>query len=107
MELAKGTKRKLKEEVNGRCFYCGCKLIDLIITWDHIIPRSKGGNGTKRNMCACCRGCNHIKWDRSLELFREIMQDSQEVEYYEFYFEKVGIDKYGESYPPVLNRDLT
>ena len=100
MDLAKGTKRKLKEEVNERCFYCGCKLVDSIITWSHIIPRSMGGNGTKRNLCACCRGCNSIKANNDIEEFREIMQDSQEVEYYKFYFEKLGLDKYGESYPP-------
>ena len=108
MQIAKGTKRKLLEEVNGRCFYCGCKLVDSIISFDHIVAKSKGGNGTKRNMCACCRGCNSIKnYSKSIEGFREIMQESQEVEYYEFYFEKVGLDKYGESYPPVANRDLT
>ena len=99
MEIVKGTRKKLKEEVNGRCAYCGCKLVDLIITWDHIIPRSKGGNGTKRNLYACCRGCNNIKWDRDLETFREIMRGSREVEHYQFYFETIGLNKYGESYP--------
>jgi len=99
MEIARGTKIKLKEETNGRCFFCGCKLVDLITTWDHIIPMSKGGNGTKRNLCALCKGCKSIRRDRSLEEFRNIMKGSREVQYYEFYFESIGLDKYGESYP--------
>ena len=99
MQIAEGTKRKLIDEVNGMCFYCGCKLSKQIIAWDHIIHREQGGNGTKRNLCACCRGCKAIKGLRSLETFRGIMKESQEVEHYEFYFEELGLEKYGESYP--------
>ena len=92
-DLSKGSKKKLLHEVNGRCFYCGIKLIEENTTWDHIIPRSKGGSGRTINFCACCRGCNGVKWDRSLETLRDIMQKSLEVKNYEFYFEKIGLKK--------------
>lgn len=96
--LSTGSKKKLLKEVNGRCFYCGIKLIEENTTWDHIIPISKNGRGTMKNYCVSCRGCNAIKYDRQLEKFRDIMERSLEIEYYQFYFEKIGLNKTGEEY---------
>ena len=97
--LRNRAKRKLLRETVGKCYYCGIKLVDGNTTFDHIIPRHNNGTGSKRNFCACCKGCNGIKWQYSLEKFRDIMQRALEVEHYEFYFEKLGLEKIGEEYP--------
>ena len=96
--LAKSTKNKLLEEVGGRCYYCGILLIKENTTWDHVIPKSDGGTGSKRNMVACCRGCNGIKWDRSVDVFRDIMRRSHEIDIYVFHYEEIGLLLKGESY---------
>ena len=43
------------------CQYCG-DWEDL--TFDHVIPRSKGGNSTWENIVTCCAPCNRRKGDR-------------------------------------------
>ena len=44
----------------GRCVNCGCKR-DL--EFDHIVPVSKGGSGTVRNIQLLCALCNREKSD--------------------------------------------
>ena len=43
------------------CQYCGDR-DDL--TFDHIVPRSRGGHTDWDNLVACCHGCNNRKGDR-------------------------------------------
>ncbi len=45
------------------CQYCGVKGNDL--TLDHVIPRSRGGGTSWKNVVACCRMCNAKKRDRT------------------------------------------
>ncbi len=49
---------------NFECAYCG-SLKDL--TLDHIIPRSKGGKTTWKNVITACQICNIKKGDKDLE----------------------------------------
>jgi len=44
-----------------QCLYCGCKE-DL--TFDHVIPRSRGGRTTWENVVTACAGCNLMKGGR-------------------------------------------
>ncbi len=46
------------------CVYCGSKKN---LTIDHIIPKSKGGDNTWKNLVTCCSPCNLKKGDKSLE----------------------------------------
>ena len=92
-EVKRGTKEKLFKEVKGLCFYCGVKLIPEIITWDHIIARDNGGNGTVKNLCACCKGCNAIKGVYSIEKFRDILCKSKGKKEYTFWFEVLRLKK--------------
>ena len=47
-----------------KCQYCGLKGE---MTFDHIIPRSKGGKTTWENVVASCQKCNLKKGSRSLK----------------------------------------
>lgn len=48
---------------NHQCAYCGGKAT----TWDHILPKSRGGAEVWINMIAACAPCNHHKADRTPE----------------------------------------
>jgi len=45
------------------CQYCGKKLSAHDLTFDHVIPRSKGGRTNWGNVVAACRECNRDKAD--------------------------------------------
>ena len=46
------------------CVYCGSKKN---LTIDHIIPKSKGGDNSWKNLVTCCSPCNRIKGDKTPE----------------------------------------
>lgn len=49
------------------CQYCGVQPGRNLLTIDHIVPRSRGGETTWSNVVAACRECNHHKGDRTPE----------------------------------------
>lgn len=49
------------EIAKGVCHYCGKNFSPDELTMDHIVPISRGGKSTKRNVVACCKGCNNKK----------------------------------------------
>jgi 5-methylcytosine-specific restriction endonuclease McrA len=44
-----------------RCQYCGQKFQTEELTFDHVVPRSKGGRTTWENILTCCISCNSLK----------------------------------------------
>lgn len=46
---------------NFVCLYCGNRFKTSQLTRDHIIPRSRGGLNTWRNVATACARCNHQK----------------------------------------------
>lgn len=65
----------IKEQWNNKCAYCGS---EEQLTLDHIIPQSKGGKDTTKNVVSCCHSCNHSKghtpweeWYRQQEFFSD------------------------------------
>ena len=51
---------KLKKKLGQKCIYCGCSS-PLILTIDHKIPLSRGGEDTDKNKQVCCFICNQLK----------------------------------------------
>ena len=51
----------------NQCQYCGNKFCIENLTIDHIIPRSKGGKNTWKNLVAACKKCNQKKGDKTPE----------------------------------------
>lgn len=50
---------------NHQCQYCGVKLPLKQLTFDHVVPRSQGGNTSWRNIVMACRPCNGRKGGRT------------------------------------------
>ena len=47
-----------------RCQYCGEKHVSNDLTFDHVVPRSRGGHSSWENVVAACSPCNVEKDDR-------------------------------------------
>jgi len=43
------------------CQYCGKEFITHELTFDHVIPRSRGGVANWDNIVTCCQRCNTLK----------------------------------------------
>lgn len=50
-----------------RCQYCGDKCSPSELTYDHVLPRSKGGQTDWLNIVTCCYACNAKKGGRTPE----------------------------------------
>ena len=46
------------------CQYCGRNFHSEELTFDHVVPRSRGGRTTWANVVTACQGCNLRKGDR-------------------------------------------
>ena len=76
------------------CQYCGFDFPSEDLTFDHVIPRSKGGHTTWENVVAACQECNLQKGDR---LPRECgiipLREPEQPTTYQ-------LQDYGRSFPP-------
>ncbi len=67
---ARNTRYSLYLNQKGRCAYCKQLMVlegtgDDRVTADHVIPKSKGGSGRRKNIVAACYRCNQEKGDTS------------------------------------------
>ncbi|NCO59323.1 MAG: HNH endonuclease [Deltaproteobacteria bacterium CG_4_8_14_3_um_filter_51_11] len=46
---------------NHCCQYCGAKMSPEELTYDHVIPKSRGGKTEWSNIVTCCMPCNRKK----------------------------------------------
>lgn len=53
---------------DGVCYWCGKKM-GLVVTLDHIKPRSLGGQDTLKNCVAACEACNKEKSNHTASEF--------------------------------------
>jgi 5-methylcytosine-specific restriction endonuclease McrA len=51
----------------GRCQYCGKSLPVSDFTFDHVIPRHRGGTTCWENVVVCCHKCNQRKGSQTLK----------------------------------------
>lgn len=52
------------------CAYCGATVEDgAILSLDHLIPHSHGGDNKPANLVTCCKKCNSSRGNRSVRAF--------------------------------------
>jgi 5-methylcytosine-specific restriction endonuclease McrA len=70
------TRKNLYYRDSNTCQYCGGKFKTKNLNIDHVVPRSRGGRDTWRNLVCACIGCNIRKGSRlpreaGMKLIRE------------------------------------
>ena len=63
IDPAKASREGVLRRDKHLCAYCTHKAT----TWDHVLPRSRGGSDAWDNTVAACAPCNHRKADRTPE----------------------------------------
>lgn len=64
-------KAQLLEEQDWRCDYCEQPLVWKTATFEHAIPRCKGGTDHVANLVMACKRCNCSKGGRSVWQWRD------------------------------------
>jgi 5-methylcytosine-specific restriction endonuclease McrA len=59
------TRRSVALRDNFTCQYCGSTPGRGLLTLDHVLPRSRGGQTSWENVVAACRACNMRKGNRT------------------------------------------
>lgn len=62
------TKQNVLRRDHYTCQYCGAS--GGVMTADHIVPKSQGGEDSWDNLVCACTACNNAKGDRSLRQVR-------------------------------------
>src|SRR4030043_1122088 len=65
--IVKFSRQNLYVRDRGKCQYCGAPFEHKELTYDHVIPRSKGGQPEWTNVVTCCAACNLKKGGRTPE----------------------------------------
>lgn len=61
------TRQNVYERDGGKCMYCGCEVSRNKFTFDHVIPKSRGGKTKWQNIVCACLKCNSKKDNRTPE----------------------------------------
>lgn len=65
--IVKFSRQNLYVRDRGVCQYCGAPFEHKELTYDHVVPRSKGGQTEWTNVVTCCTPCNLRKGGRTPE----------------------------------------
>jgi 5-methylcytosine-specific restriction endonuclease McrA len=65
--VVKFSRENLYVRDRGKCQYCGTFFEQKELTYDHVIPRSRGGQTEWTNVVTCCTTCNFKKGGRTPE----------------------------------------
>ncbi len=65
--FVKFSRQNLYLRDGGTCQYCGRSLDPKWLTYDHVVPRSRGGRTEWTNVVTCCAACNLKKGGKTPE----------------------------------------
>lgn len=54
----------------GVCYFCEQRFPREELTMEHVIPLSRGGRSTKKNIVVACKQCNSLKKNRTVAELR-------------------------------------
>ena len=79
--ISKSTRQAIYDRDARTCVYCGTTEADVVLSLDHITPRSLGGALTDPTnlITACCR-CNSIRGTMTLPAFQRYLAAHYEIE---------------------------
>jgi 5-methylcytosine-specific restriction endonuclease McrA len=60
-----------------QCYYCTRALTKDVFSWDHVVPRCRGGSGCQENRVPACKRCNNRKGPLTDVEFRMVMNDNR------------------------------
>lgn len=60
-------KEYLLDKYGHTCQYCNGVSGDVVLEWEHIIPRSRGGSNSAKNATLSCKSCNREKSNKTPE----------------------------------------
>ena len=60
----KFSRQNIYSRDRNKCQYCGERLSNEFLTYDHVLPKSRGGRTEWENIVACCIKCNRKKGGR-------------------------------------------
>ena len=63
----KQIRREVRERDQDVCLYCGRSLEEHEITYDHVTPRTRGGEDSVENLAVACAPCNEDKANLNYE----------------------------------------
>ncbi len=64
-QTVKLNRRNIFARDSNNCQYCGKKFPGSELSLDHVVPRSRGGLTSWKNLVCCCVGCNVKKGGRT------------------------------------------
>jgi 5-methylcytosine-specific restriction endonuclease McrA len=96
------SRRNIYRRDNYQCQYCGKKT--QVLTIDHIIPRSRGGEDTWENLVTACDKCNNMKGSRTPEeAGMQLLKIPSKIHH--IIFMKLNISDAEEAWKPFLYMD--
>lgn len=85
------------------CQYCGDQFMKEKLTFDHVLPRSRGGRATWKNIVASCQPCNLSKGNRTPEEAQmPLLKQPGEPRWWPFSSSSANFEKHPEAWRPYL-----
>ncbi|MGM0557527.1 MAG: HNH endonuclease [Myxococcota bacterium] len=86
-----------------RCQYCGDQFRGEELTFDHVMPRSRGGDTSWSNITTSCKPCNRVKGDRTPpEADMPLLNEPKEPRWWPFSAGSARFEQHPESWKPYL-----
>lgn len=85
------------------CQYCEARFRREDLTFDHVLPRSRGGETSWTNIVTSCRPCNRIKGDRTpAEANMPLASQPKEPRWWPFSASSARVEEHPEEWLPYL-----
>lgn len=86
-----------------RCQYCAKRFAASDLTFDHVLPRSRGGETNWINIVTSCQPCNRLKCSRTpAEAGMPLLQQPREPRWWPFSAGAGNLDEHPEDWKPYL-----